>query len=82
MRVGPPFGVDTLILLSTAQPLPDPGALNFEGAASRGARGLDSPLGKLLESASGGSRGISGEVPTDWGISTTTIQSIPKDAAK
>jgi hypothetical protein len=82
MRVGPPFGVDTLILLSTAQPLPDPGALNFEGAASRGARGLDSPLGKLLESASGGSRGISGEVPTDWGISTTTIQSIAKDAAK
>jgi len=82
MRVGPPFGVDTLILLSTAQPLPDPGALNFEGAASRGTRGLDSPLGKLLEGASSGSRGISGEVPTDWGISTTTIQSIPKDATK
>ena len=31
LRIGPPYGVDTLILLSTAQPLPDPYALNFRG---------------------------------------------------
>ena len=44
LRVGPPYGVDTLILLSTAQPLPDPYALNFEGVATRGRRGVDRPL--------------------------------------
>ena len=33
LKVGPPFGVDTMILLSTAQPLPDPSVLNFEGVA-------------------------------------------------
>jgi len=79
-RVGPPYGVDTLILLSTAQPLPDPYVLNFEGVASRGMRGMESPLEKLLHNTSGGSRGFSGEIPTNWGISLTTMRSVPKDA--
>jgi hypothetical protein len=79
LRIGPPYGVDTLILLSTAQPLPDPYALNFEGVATRGARGADSPLEQLLSNASSGTRGFSGEVPTNWGIALTTMRSIPKD---
>jgi len=79
-RVGPPYGVDTLSLLSTAQPLPDPYVLNFEGVASRGMRGMESPLEKLLHNTSGGSRGFSGEIPTNWGISLTTMRSVPKDA--
>ena len=54
LRVGPPYGVDTLILLSTAQPLSDPYALNFEGVAARGTRGAESPLEKLLNQTSGG----------------------------
>jgi hypothetical protein len=82
LRIGPPYGVDTLILLSTVQPLPDPYVLNFEGVASRGARGMESPLQKLLDDASGGTRGFSGEVPTNWGIGLMTIRSIPKDATK
>ncbi len=82
LRIGPPYGVDTLILLSTAQPLPDPSALNFEGVASRGARGADSPLQKLLTSASSGSRGFAEPVPTDWGIDLTRIHSIPTPAAR
>ncbi len=81
LRIGPPYGVDTLILLSTAQPLPDPYALNFEGVATRGARGVESPLEKLLTQTSGGTRGFSGEVPTNWGIGLTTVHSAPKDAA-
>jgi hypothetical protein len=80
LRIGPPYGVDTLILLSTAQPLPDPYALNFEGVATRGSRGADSPLEQLLSNTSGGTRGFSGEVPTTWGIALTTMRSIPKDA--
>ncbi len=82
LRVGPPYGVDTLILLSTAQPLPDPYALNFEGVATRGTRGADSPLEKLLANTSSGTRGFSGEVPTNWGIALTTMRSIPKEAAQ
>ena len=81
LRIGPPYGVDTLILLSTAQPLPDPYALNFEGVASRGTRGVASPLEKLLNQASGGTRGFSGEVPTNWGIGLMTVHSEPKQAA-
>ncbi len=61
LRIGPPFGVDTLILLSTEQPLPDPYVLNFEGVASRGARGAGSPLEQLLSNRSSGStRGVAG----------------------
>ena len=82
LRIGPPYGVDTLILLSTAQPLPDPSILNFEGVASHGTRGIDSPLARLLSETSGGTRGLSSEVPTNWGIAVTTIRSIPGDATK
>jgi hypothetical protein len=82
LRVGPPYGVDTLIMLSTAQPLPDPYALNFEGVATRGARGMESPLEKLLANTSSGTRGFSGEVPTNWGIALTTMHSVPKEPAQ
>jgi hypothetical protein len=76
--------VDTLILLSTEQPLPDPFALNFEGVASRGTRGATSPLEKLLSDTSGGTRGVHEPEPTNWGISLSTVHSAPKpkDVAK
>jgi hypothetical protein len=77
LRIGKPFGIDTLFLLSTAQPLPDPYVLNFEGVASRGSRGVESPLQKLLANTSGGTRGLSEEVPTNWGLEITPLRSIP-----
>jgi hypothetical protein len=80
LRIGPPYGVDTLILLSTSQPLPDPYVLNFEGVASRGSRGAGTPLQALLSGRSSGStRGVEGEVPTDWGLSTLRLRSMPKE---
>ncbi len=82
LRIGPPYGVDTLILLSTAQPLADPYVLNFEGVASRGTRGGHSPLERLLTQTSGGTRGFSGEVPTNWGIGVITLRSVPTDPTK
>jgi hypothetical protein len=82
LRIGPPYGVDTLILLSTAQPLPDPYVLNFEGVAQRGSRGMESPLQRLLNETSAGTRGFPGEIPTNWGIGLITIRSVPKEAAK
>ncbi len=72
--IGPPFGIDTFIMLSTAQPLSDPWLLNFEGV-SRGA-GPQSPLEQLLSDASHGTRGNPAQVPTTWGIGMTTIRSV------
>ena len=82
LRIGPPYGVDTLIMLSTEQPLADPYVLNFEGVATRGSRGVSSPLEKLLNQTSGGTRGFSGEVPTNWGIGLMTVHSAPTAATK
>ena len=82
LHIGPPYGVDTLILLSTAQPLPDPSALNFAGVATRGSRGMESPLQKLLSNASSGTRGFAEPIPTNWGIDQTRIRSIPTGATK
>ncbi len=82
LRIGKPYGVDTLILLSTEQPLPDPYALNFDGVATRGTRGVTSPLEKLLYQTSGGTRGISEAVPTNWGIRIMIVHSAPRDVAK
>lgn len=82
LRIGPPYGVDTLILLSTEQPLADPFVLNFEGVASRGTRGVASPLERLLGQTSGGTRGFAGEVPTNWGIGLMTVHSAPKTGSE
>ncbi|HXE07489.1 MAG TPA: caspase family protein [Acidobacteriaceae bacterium] len=82
LKVGPPYGVDTMILLSTAQPLPDPSVLNFDGVARGATRGASNPLQQLLSGASSGSRGLSAEVevPTDWGIETQSLRSVPQGA--
>jgi hypothetical protein len=84
LKVGPPYGVDTMILLSTAQPLPDPSVLNFDGVARGATRGAQSPLQQLLSSASSGSRGLGAEVevPTNWGIETESLRSVPKDGGR
>jgi hypothetical protein len=82
LKVGPPYGVDTMILLSTAQPLPDPSVLNFDGVARGATRGAKTPLQELLSSASGGTRGLGAEVevPTNWGIETQSLRSVPSGA--
>jgi hypothetical protein len=43
---------------------------------------MDSPLQKLLADTSSGTRGVSGEVPTNWGIALTTMRSVPKQTAQ
>lgn len=80
LRIGPPYGVDTVFLISTQEPLPDPYALNFEGVSQRGAatRGLSTPLEQLLSNTSGGTRGPLPEMPTNWDVEAITLQSVPK----
>jgi hypothetical protein len=78
VQVGSPFGLDTVILISTSQPLPDPYALNFEGVTARKVGEAQSPLQQLLSKTSRGTRGLESEIPTDWGISMGSLQSVPK----
>lgn len=79
IKIGPPLGLDTYILLTTATPLPDPGILEFQGAATRSAHaGPPNPLEQLLGSASSGTRAAEVEMPTDWSIQYLHAQSVPK----
>lgn len=80
--VGEPFGIDTIIMLSTEQPLPDPEALNFEGVGGKGTRGLGgsappTPLAQLLGDTSSGTRGVRAQrpVPTSWSLDVTQLLS-------
>lgn len=81
LKVGSPFGLDTLLLISTSEPLSDPSILNFKGVATRGVSQARSPLERLLSNASSGTRGLDlGEVPTDWAVSLRRLQSVPAPA--
>jgi hypothetical protein len=78
LTVGAPFGLDTILLVSTSEPLSDPYSLNFKGVATRGIGQPQSPLERLLSSASSGTRGLDlQEVPTNWAVSISGLQSVP-----
>jgi hypothetical protein len=81
LKVGAPYGLDTILMISTGEPLSDPYSLNFKGVATRGGIGPQSPLQRLLSNTSSGTRGLDlGEVPTDWAVSITGLQSVPAPA--
>src|SRR5208282_793016 len=76
LKVGEPFGLDTILLVSTSEPLADPYSLNFKGVATSGATQPQSPLERLLSCASSGIRGLDlQEVPTNWAVSISGLQS-------
>jgi hypothetical protein len=79
LRIGAPYGADTVLFISTQTQLPDPYALNFEGVGQRGgaARGVPNPLQQLLTSTSGGTRGPIPEMPSDWQIDSFLLKSTP-----
>jgi hypothetical protein len=72
--VGPPFGLDTYILLSSEQAIPDPDGLAFEGVRTRGDASA-SPLASLLMSLGGATRGPQPITPADWSLQRTFIRS-------
>ncbi len=70
-----PFGVDTLVLLTTTDKLSDTNALSWKGVRSKtGLRGATrgrpptNPLERLLQSFGNGTRGASINTPADWSI--------------
>ncbi len=77
--VGPPFGTDTYILLTTEQAIPDPDGLAFEGVRSNVAqRGDETPLSTLLAGFGATTRGPQPVTPADWSIERLLIQSVPR----
>lgn len=79
ISVNPPFGLDSIFLITTTDPLPDPWSLNFEGVSTRGAKrsGPTTPLQQLLSNTSSGTRGLSAPLPTDWSITLSGLESLP-----
>jgi hypothetical protein len=79
-EVGPPFGMDTYILLSTVQPIPDPTVLQFRGVRRRGgSSGGESSLARLLASVGSPRRGSPVEEPSDWSIDRLSVRSLPAE---
>jgi hypothetical protein len=80
MTVSSPYGVDTVLLITTKTQLPDPYMLDFQGVGSRGTRGIDSPLQQLLSGASAGTRGPVGDIPTEWSVVPLKLRSVPQQS--
>jgi hypothetical protein len=71
-----PFGVDTYILLTTADQIADLSAFNFSGVVQATRGGPKSPLAQLLGNASANSRGGNPAVPVNWSIQYMPIRSV------
>lgn len=72
--VSPPAGTDTFFLLSSEEPLPDPGILNFSGVRTRAEpTGPSTDLSRLLFGLGEGQRGEQTRVPLNWSIERVTV---------
>lgn len=78
ITIGPPFGLDTYVLLTSKETIPDPGVLDTEGV--RTARGeKETPLAQLLGDISSGQRGAQRiATSADWSIERVLLRSQPK----
>ena len=72
--VAPPAGADTFFLLSSEEPLPDPGILNFSGVRTRAEpEGPTTDLSDLLFGIGEGQRSTGQSVPLNWSIERMTV---------
>jgi hypothetical protein len=79
--VTPPYGVDTYILISTEEALPNPLILESSGVRTRGPRG-GTALEELLSRTGGSSRGMEGEDTSPiWSIDRVLIHSVPPESS-
>jgi hypothetical protein len=74
--IGSPFGVDTYILLTTADQIADLSAFNFSGVLQLTRGGPKSPLAQLLGNASANTRGVNPAVPVNWSVQYMPIHSV------
>jgi hypothetical protein len=74
--IGTPFGIDTYILLTTADQIADLSAFNFSGVLQAARGGAKSPLAQLLGNASANARGVNPAVPVSWSVQYMPIHSV------
>lgn len=76
VTVKPPYGLDTYVLLSSDEPIPNPSILQWSGVRTRGPKGT-TQLEELLSRTGGSSRAMEA-APTSahWSIDRTTLQSV------
>ena len=74
--IGSPFGIDTYILLTTADQIADLSAFNFSGVLQSTRGGPKSPLAQLLGNASANTRGVNPSVPVNWSVQYMPIRSV------
>ncbi len=77
--ISSPFGVDTYVLLTTADQIADLSAFNFSGVLQATRGGAPSPLAQLLHNASANTRGGNPSVPANWSVQYMPIRSVAKD---
>jgi hypothetical protein len=76
-----PYGVDTYILLSTDEPLPDPSILEWDGVRAVPAHPATA-LEELLLLTASGSRAKSFATPAAWSIERVSFESVRARATK
>lgn len=72
--VAPPEGADSFFLLSSEEPLPDPGILNFSGVRTRAEpEGPKTDLSELLFGLGEGTRSTGRSVPLNWSLERVSV---------
>ena len=78
--IGPPFGVDTYFLLTSAEAIANPEVLDFAGVRGTPLPGKNySPLEKLLYGLGSSYRGSPPATFTNWSIQRLPILSLPRE---
>jgi hypothetical protein len=77
--IGSPFGIDTYILLTTADQIADLSAFNFSGVLQAARGGPTSPLAQLLGNTSANARSVNPAVPVNWSVQYMPIRSVPTE---
>lgn len=75
-----PYGIDTYVLLSTDEPLPNPSILEWDGV--RAPRIPGSALEELLMLTASGARGKPITTPASWSIERVSFESVRSRATK
>jgi hypothetical protein len=78
-QVGPPFGLDTYLLLTSQEALPQPEVLEWQGVLKQRAGTPQTPLEQLLSNIGLETRGISLPTPVDWSIHALSLKSVAKE---
>jgi hypothetical protein len=76
-----PYGIDTYVLLSTDEPLPNPSILEWDGVRAAPAQPRTA-LEELLLLTASGSRAKSFATPASWSIERRSIESVRAHATK